>query len=141
MTAYFDTSAIVPLLIDEASSLQCEGAWNDADEIATSTLAFVEVHTVLAQARRSRRLTPAAHEGALESFERLWEEITPITPSDEIIRSAALLGTIHALRGYDAVHCATALAAASDDYVAVSGDRDLLRAWSELGIATIDTAG
>jgi len=48
------------------------------------------------------------------------------------------LGAGHALRGYDAVHCATALAVASEDFVAIAGDHDLLRAWSELGIATID---
>ena len=45
------------------------------------------------------------------------------------------------LRGGDAVHRATALAVAADDFVAVTGDQDLLRAWRALGLATVDTAG
>jgi hypothetical protein len=32
------------------------------------------------------------------------------------------------------------LAAASHDFVAITEDRDLLRAWSELGVATVDAA-
>jgi len=39
------------------------------------------------------------------------------------------------------VHRATALAVAADDFVAVTGDQDLLRAWRALGLATVDTAG
>lgn len=59
-------------------------------------------------------------------------------PNDALLRSAALPSASHSLRGYDAVHCATALAVASDDYVTVAGDRDLLRARSHLGVATVD---
>ena len=62
-----------------------------------------------------------------------------IFPSDEIIRHAAELTAAQGLRGYDAIHCATALALDTPDFVAVSGDRALLRAWSTLGIPTADT--
>ncbi|MFT4136042.1 type II toxin-antitoxin system VapC family toxin [Microbacterium sp.] len=141
MIVFLDTSAIVPLLVEESTSARCERLWRDADGIAASALAYVEVHTALAQAARQGRLSAAALEQVCESFEELWDQIVAITPSDGIIRSAARLGARHALRGYDAVQCATALAAASDDFVAVSGDRDLLRAWTDLGLVTVDTAG
>lgn len=61
-----------------------------------------------------------------------------IAISDHVIEHAARLSADHALRGYDALHCAAALAAASDDFIAVAGDRDLLRTWSDLGVATVD---
>ena len=61
-----------------------------------------------------------------------------IAMSEHVIEHAATPSADHALGGYDALHCAAALAAASDDFVAVAGDRDLLRTWSELGVATVD---
>lgn len=141
MPTYFDTSALVPLLIDEPSTASCTSAWNDATLVLSSSITYAEVHAALARAARQRRISLAKHRRALEDFETMWEDMLHIPVSDEVIRHAALLAARHALRGYDAVHCATALAVASDDFIAISGDRDLLRAWSELGIATIDIAG
>jgi hypothetical protein len=40
------------------------------------------------------------------------------------------------LRGYDAVHCASAEQLAGPDLVAAAGDGQLLEAWHGLGIAT-----
>lgn len=64
-----------------------------------------------------------------------------VSPSDAIVRGAAELTSAQELRGYDAIHCATALALDTTEFVAVSGDRALLRAWSALGIPAADTAG
>ncbi|OBF86409.1 twitching motility protein PilT [Mycobacterium sp. 852002-51163_SCH5372311] len=43
------------------------------------------------------------------------------------------------MRGYDAVHCASAQQLDDDDVVAASGDERLLAAWLKLGMATYDT--
>jgi hypothetical protein len=45
------------------------------------------------------------------------------------------------LRGYDAVHCASAEQIRDRDLVVASGGRALLAACSQLGLATADTAG
>ena len=42
------------------------------------------------------------------------------------------------LRGYVAVHCASAEAVNDADLVAAAGDRQLLDAWQQMGIATVD---
>ena len=138
---YFDTSALVPLVIAEPTTRHCLQVWDAADEVVTTSLAFVEVHSALAQATRQGRLSETDRRRSLEAFEARWNDLIHIPPHDDLLKIAALLSAEHALRGYDAVHCATALAAASDDFVAVAGDRDLLRAWHTLGIATIDTLG
>ena len=52
-----------------------------------------------------------------------------------LARHAGELAAIHGLRGYDAVHLATALAAATADLVLVTWDRDLARATAQSGIA------
>lgn len=139
--AFFDSSALVPLTIHEASTPACIALWQGADTIVASALAYVEVHAALAQAQRTGRATASEHDTALIAFEARWRDVTLVTPGHEILHSAARLAASHALRGYDAIHCATALAVASDDFAAASGDRDLLRAWSALGIATADTSG
>lgn len=139
MLAYFDTSALVPLLIDEPATARCTTTWNAASVVATSSIGYVEVHAALAQARRQRRLTSPEHRRALKGFAIVWEDLVTIPVNETVIGKAATLAATHALRGYDAVHCAASLAVATDDFVAVSGDRALLDAWAPLGIATVDT--
>lgn len=141
MLAYFDTSALIPLVIHEPATARCRAVWDAAAGIVSSDLAYVEAHAALAQARRLERLTDAEHKRALAAFESLWSGIARISVAGPIVREAAILARSHALRGYDAVHAASALAAASEDFVAVSGDAALLHAWGELGIASVDSRG
>ncbi|PZU44175.1 MAG: VapC toxin family PIN domain ribonuclease [Microbacterium sp.] len=140
MPAYFDTSAIIPLLIEEPGSPRCAMLWREADVVVTSTLTFAEVHSALALATRIGRIDTAARARAAENFAKMWPQLATIPPNDAILAVAADLTFAHGLRAYDAIHCATAVAAASVDFFAVSGDRDLLRAWIALGIPTASTA-
>ena len=57
--------------------------------------------------------------------------------TDEVVRHAGDLAERHALRGYDAVHLASALAAAADDAVLVTWDDDLGRAARAEGLAIV----
>jgi hypothetical protein len=57
---------------------------------------------------------------------------------EELVRIAGLLALQQSLRGYDALHCASAESVLADDLVVVSGDRQLLKACSDLGMATAD---
>lgn len=141
MTAYFDTSALIPLIIDEPSSAICERAWRAARRVASSTLAYVEARAALAQARRLGRLSDEQHDEATSGFDDLWAQIATITPAPPLLRHAANLSGSHALRGYDAVHCASALALRDSELFAVSGDHALLGAWRDLGLTTVDING
>lgn len=141
MQTYFDASALVPILIAERGSDECRRQWESTDTAITSAITNVEVHAALAAALRQGRLDDRAHQRATEAFEVLADDMAQVPVTSRVIRSAADLAFRYALRGYDAVHCATALAAASDGLIAASGDRDLLRAWSALGLHTADTAG
>ena len=47
MIAYFDTSALVPLLIEEESTPTCQELWEQADDVASSQLFFVEAAAAL----------------------------------------------------------------------------------------------
>jgi predicted nucleic acid-binding protein len=138
--AYLDTSAIVPLIIDEPTSAACRRVWSAADEIVTSLLAYVEAAAALARAERMGRLDATLHRDAIIRLEHLWGSVSVIEPREETVLHAAALSRRFSLRGYDAIHCATAVEAATEDFAAVTGDGALLSAWHQLGLATIDTA-
>ncbi|SOD71042.1 PIN domain-containing protein [Jatrophihabitans sp. GAS493] len=62
-----------------------------------------------------------------------------VEPDDRLVRAAADIALTHGLRGYDAIHCASAQQVADDDLLAAAGDARLLSAWMESGTSTHDT--
>ncbi|MGH3767039.1 MAG: type II toxin-antitoxin system VapC family toxin [Pseudonocardiaceae bacterium] len=138
MIGYFDTSALVPLLIAEPSSGLCRRLWDDADAVVTTRLSYVEAAAALAQALRLGRLTQQSYRAAVHILDRLWDEFDVVDVDDRIVRRAAQLAFSCALRGYDAVHCASAEQVSDDDLVVTAGDQKLLNAGMSLGMATAD---
>jgi uncharacterized protein len=55
--AYFDTSAVVPLLIAEPGSARAASLWDSADRVVSVRLLYPETRAALAQAERLGRLT------------------------------------------------------------------------------------
>lgn len=139
MIVYLDTSAVVPLLVEEAGTAACRRLWDDADDVLTNRLTYVEAAAALAQARRLGRLTPDAHRSAVAGLDELWPQVAVVEIDADLVRLAADLADRCDLRGYDAVHCASGAILAADDVVAAAGDRRLLDAWAALGLATCDT--
>jgi len=136
---YLDTSALVPLLVAEASSPRCRRLWDDADAVLCSAVGHVEAAAALARTKRAGRMTRAARDAALHLLDQLWSDVTVVPADEPRLRAASAAALRHGLRGYDAVHCAAALAVAGDDLAAVSGDRELLDAWRGDGLAVVDT--
>lgn len=139
MIGYADTSAVVPLLVSEPSSGLCRRFWDDAEVIVASRVLYVEAAAALAQARRMGRLTAGQHSAAGTILEALWAQIDVVEIDEPLVQRAAMLADDLGLRGYDAVHCAAAEQLNDDNVVAASGDRQLLDAWSALGVDTFDT--
>jgi predicted nucleic acid-binding protein len=140
LIVYLDTSAVVPLLVTESASTFCRRLWDEADAVTTVRLTYVEAAAALAQAQRLDRLRPTQHQDALRLLDRLWMEFELVEIDDALVRRAAALADECALRGYDAVHCAAAEQLDDHDLVAAAGDRKLLEAWRDVGLATADTA-
>ncbi len=139
LIAYLDTSAVVPLLVAEPATGICQRIWDDADSVVSCRLLYVETAAALAQARRLHRLTAREHTAALTLLDDLWAQIDVVEVDDALVRHAAELAHHLALRGYDAVHCASAHQLADPDLIAATGDGRLLAAWRQLGLATVET--
>ena len=140
MIAYFDTSALVPLLVTEASTDAYGDLWDHADEVATVRLTYVEAAAAVARALRLGRINTATHDQARDILDALWSRVTVIDVDEALMYAAAVNAADHNLRGYDAVHCAAAQRAAGGEFVAATGDRTLLTAWAALGITTFDAS-
>ncbi|MDR3361044.1 MAG: type II toxin-antitoxin system VapC family toxin [Bifidobacteriaceae bacterium] len=139
MNVYFDTSAIVPILIAEPPSEACRQLWDDADQRISSPLAYVEVAAALAMAERQERLTAEDRSQAWAGFAAIWPDVHQVDLTAELLAQAADLARSQSLRAYDAVHCASALAVSDSELVAATGDTRLLAAWRDLDLATHDT--
>lgn len=136
MIAYLDTSAVVPLLVDEPTTEAALQLFDRALRLVSSTLLYVETRAALAGAWRADRVDTAGLRDAVDGFEAVYASIDVFTPSPGIVRRAGELAEAHALRGYDAVHLASAEAIGVPELVVVASDRDLIRAATALGLAT-----
>jgi predicted nucleic acid-binding protein len=135
---YFETSAVVKLVVVEAETDRAGAIWDACDLALTSRLTYPETRAALAAARRARRLSTSELEGAKRALEERFEELDVVEVVPDIARSAGVLAEQHGLRGYDAVHLASALAIKGGGLVLVTWDRDLARAGRSVGF---DLAG
>lgn len=141
MIVYFDTSAIIPLLVDETSSLTASRLWDEADRLVSSRLVYAEGRAALAMAHRMERLTDEGLRTAVRDFESLHDQLDIVEVTPVLVRDAGSLAERFALRGYDAVHLASALLLHDPDLVLAAGDLSLVQAAQELGIATAELRG
>lgn len=130
MIVYFDTSAIVSIVIDEASSLIAARLWDDADRVVSCRLAYVEGRAALAMARRMNRLDEDELRLAVQDFESLHAQLDVVEVTPGLVQDAGSLAERFALRGYDAVHLASAQLVQDPDVVLAAGDpRAAHRRW------------
>jgi len=141
LIAYFDTSAIIPLLIDEPATERCRDLWLAADRLVGVRLAHVEAHAALAQATRTGRITDPDLRASLRALDALLAQVDLIEVDADVIGRAGPLAEAQGLRAYDAVHLAAAVAIGAEDLVVVAGDRALVAAAEAAGLMTAAVAG
>jgi predicted nucleic acid-binding protein len=122
---YFDSSALVKLLVDESGSGLAAELWDGCDAALTSRLAYPEVCAAVAGAARNRDLDPAQVTSVGRAWEQYWAAIRPVELSAAVAEHAGRLARAHALRGADAVHLASALAIGTEDLIVAVWDRRL----------------
>jgi predicted nucleic acid-binding protein len=133
--AYFDTSAVVPLLIAEAGSERAESLWSNSDRVVSVRLFYPETRAALAHAKRLGRLTARNLRAAVDQLDALLGEMDIVEVDETLALRAGDLSEAHQLRGYDAVHLAGVERIRDPDVVLVAGDTALLEAGSAAGIA------
>jgi uncharacterized protein len=133
--AYFDTSAVIPLIIEEPTSSQCRRLWNDANRIVSVRLLYPEARAAIARANRLGRLTAAQLSAAVDELDDVIQQIDHIELTTALAHTAGELAQAHGLRGYDAVHLAAAQIADDPELVLVTGDHELATAATAIRLA------
>ncbi|MGF9663281.1 type II toxin-antitoxin system VapC family toxin [Arthrobacter crystallopoietes] len=136
MITYWDTSALVPLLVEEPASAGCRRLWDATSTPVSTRLLYVEAAAALHQGYRMDRMNSSQLRHVVRELDAYWTNFSVIELDDRLTRSAAEMAGEHGLRGYDAVHCAAGLVVAGDPLaVLASGDGKLLSAWRASGAA------
>lgn len=109
MILYLDASALVKRYVSEPGTLEVSKAMAKAELIGTSILSQVETAAALAKAIRVRTLALEAAVSALQVFRSDWPNLVRIQATEMLMARAEALAWELGLRGYDAVHLASAL--------------------------------
>ncbi len=141
MIAYFDTSAMIPLLIDEPLSKLAERVWKGASWVASARVSYVEARSGLARACRMEHISPAELREAVEGLETLHRQMHQVEITANLVEKAGQLSEELALRANDAIQLAAVASLDIDDVVVVTGDRQLAAAAQALGLASISEPG
>ncbi len=132
---YFDSSALVKLLVEETGSDLAAELWDGCDAAVSSRLAYPEVKAALAAAGRNHDLDPAGQASAEDAWEEYWSATRPVELTRAVEQSAGQLAARHALRGADAVHLASALAVSQPGLILAAWDRRLRDGAEAAGLA------
>jgi uncharacterized protein len=105
---YLDTSAVVKLYATESGTNAIRQAVAAADDAVTSLIAYAETRAAFAKKYRMGEI--AAHEldRIKREFDLDWQHFNQLPVEREIVRLAGDLAERFRLKGYDAVHLATA---------------------------------
>ena len=111
---FWDTSAIVPLLVSQQQSEVMRDAFAADPEVIAWWATGLECASALARLEREGRLTPRAIEASdrLSRLDASWQEVLP---SARLRQLAGRVLRTHPLRTADALQLAAALTAADDD--------------------------
>lgn len=140
MIVYFDSSAFVPLLVEEPGTPAAYRLWEAADRLVSCRLLRVEAAAGLARAFRMRRINQEVFRRARDAMPELLDQVVFTEVERDLVEDAADFAYSCELEGYDAVHCASAAIWKEFDVVVASGDHALLRACQQLGMHTVDTS-
>ncbi len=135
---YFDASALVKNYVQEPHTDAVRALLAGGDRVGTGLMSKAEVAAAFAKAARMQYITLADARAALDAFRADWPTLASLTPTEAVLDHAADLAMAHQLRGYDAVHLATALAWQTQRAIPVTlvtFDRQLWEAGKAVAIA------
>lgn len=112
---YWDTSAIVPLLVQELDTAAREAQLKTVPGVVTWWGTRVECVSALCRRERENALSAQAVQAAMARLEALDRQWLVVTPSQVVLLRAERLLRLHPLRAADAVQLAAALLASGEE--------------------------
>ena len=137
MNLYLDSSALVKRYISEAGSEDVRQWIAGADFVATSIITLAEMNAAFARGVRMKSISQITGDKAMRLLQTHWPGYIKMPASEKCIHRAAELAWRLGIRGYDAVHVASAelwQEILNIPITFVAYDRQLLKAVQNLGI-------
>jgi predicted nucleic acid-binding protein len=106
---YLDTSALVKLYVEEPGSDEVGAGVERASAVVTARIAYAEARAAFARHRREGGLTGAELRRVVQQLDHEWSTYGIVDAGENVVRRAGALAERHALRGFDALHLASAL--------------------------------
>ncbi|MEW6324882.1 MAG: type II toxin-antitoxin system VapC family toxin [Nitrospirota bacterium] len=138
---YLDTSALIKRFVAEKGSGVVRSLVGRKEPVATAKIAYVEVFAGLARKRREGHLSANRHALICRQFERDWQAYIRVDLMDQVLMLARDLIRRHPLRGFDAVHLASAMMLKNETrepVVFAAADEQLLRAAKAEKLGVLD---
>jgi len=138
---YFDTSALIKRFVEEPGSNRVDAVLAGEPILATSKVAFAEVHAGLARKLREKALTTTAYRKTSRAFDTDWRAYLRVDLADGLLLIVRDLVRRHPLRGFDAIHLASAMRLQEqlgEEVQVIASDDRLLTAAREEGLQTLD---
>ena len=128
---YLDTSALIKRFVAEKGSPLIRTLVVQEGSVATAKIAYAEVYAGLTRRHREGHLSDGLYALSCMQFESDWRAYIRVDLRDEILLLARDLIRRHPLRGFDAIHLASALSlkrALGEEITFAAADDRLLRA-------------
>ena len=106
---YWDTSALVKLFVQEVGTDIVKGLIRKDPNVVISKIAFPEAHSAYARRKREQILSERDYRKTVHRWNRFWKSCLIIELSDEILSVTETLIKNYPLRGFDAIHLASAI--------------------------------
>ncbi len=109
MILYCDTSALIKRYVEEEGTEKVDALWSDACAIATSVVAFAETFSAFRRKLREGLLSDEEYVGLEKKFREDYKQLILVPIKSELDAVIEDLIRRHPLKGFDAIHLASAL--------------------------------
>jgi predicted nucleic acid-binding protein len=140
MILYLDTSALLKKYFKEAGSKDVISKWKEAMGIVTSTVTYAEVMASIHRKRRDVSIDDKIFRGVINSFQEDWDTFIQVAVTNDLNESIDRVLVSHLLRGFDAIHLASALVVRENvpgEFLFACFDRRLATAAKAEGLNTL----
>jgi predicted nucleic acid-binding protein len=140
MILYLDTSALLKKYFRETGSDEVISRWKDATGIVTSSVAYAEALASIHRKKRDLKCNNDIFANIIHLFRRDWRSLIRVEVTDELNDWIDKMVSHYPLRGFDAIHLASALIVHDklpEKFLFACYDNKLLQAAQSAGLQTL----
>jgi predicted nucleic acid-binding protein len=140
MILYLDTSALLKKYFRETGSDEVIARWKDATGIVTSSVAYAEALASIHRKKRDIEFNNDIFQKIIHLFRRDWNSLIRVEVTDELNGWIDKVVSHYPLRGFDAIHLASALIVHDrlpEKFLFACYDNNLVQAAQSAGLQTL----